>query len=68
MDGHIARIEEIRNRKELYSQNLKGRGHLQNQEIDGDNIIMDVIEIVCEYVHHSNLVPDRVQWRACMNT
>jgi hypothetical protein len=47
---------------------LKGRDHLEELGVDGDDIRMYLREIVRERVDWIHLAQDRYKWRALVNT
>jgi len=49
-------------------EELKGREHLKNLGVDGNNIRMDLREIGWKDMDWMYLDQDRDQWRALMNT
>jgi hypothetical protein len=55
-------------RTEFQSENLKGRDYLGDIGVDGDNIKRDFKEERCGSVDWIQLVRDRDQWRAFLNT
>jgi hypothetical protein len=48
--------------KKLWSENMKGRDHSEDFDIDSDNTRMDLREIGWEGVDGMHLAEDREQW------
>jgi hypothetical protein len=66
--GHVASIGEMRNEHKMLAENLKRRDHLGETGVEERKTLKWILNKRCENLGWIQLVQDRVQWQAFVNT